>query len=119
MEKDYLSLYEEGLGTTIWSPLASGILTGKYSNGIPEGSRAGLEGFEWIKEQIGSPKGQEKVQKAKKLEEVAKELDCTLTQLSLAWCLKNPFVSTVILGASRLDQLSENLCALEIVQKID
>ena len=119
VEKDYLSLYEEGLGTTIWSPLASGILTGKYSNGIPEGSRAGLEGFEWIKDQIGSPKGQEKVQKAQKLEEVAKELDCTLTQLSLAWCLKNPFVSTVILGASRLDQLSENLGALEIVQKID
>ncbi|MEE2743472.1 MAG: aldo/keto reductase [Bdellovibrionota bacterium] len=120
VEKDYLPLYEEiGLGTTIWSPLASGILTGKYSNGIPEGSRADLEGFEWIKEQISSPKGQEKVQKAQKLEEVAKELDCSLAQLSLAWCLKNPFVSTVLLGASHLDQLTENLGALEIVSKID
>jgi len=120
VEKDFLPLYEEiGLGTTIWSPLASGILTGKYGDGIPEGSRAHLPGFEWIKDKINSPEGQEKVKKAQKLEEVAKDLGCQLSQLSLAWCLKNPHVSTVILGASRSDQLLENLEALEVVSKLD
>ena len=119
VEKDFLPLYEEvGLGTTIWSPLASGILTGKYANGIPEGSRASLNGFEWIKDQILSPKGQDKVKKAKELEIVAKDLGCSLTQLSIAWCLKCPFVSTVILGASKASQLSETIESLDVLPKL-
>ncbi len=119
VEKDFLPLYEDvGLGTTIWSPLASGILTGKYADGIPKGSRADLSGFEWIKDQILSPKGQDKVQKAKELEVVAKDLGSSLTQLSIAWCLKNPFVSTVILGASKASQLSETIESLEVLPKL-
>jgi voltage-dependent potassium channel beta subunit len=117
VEMEYLSLYSEiGLGTTIWSPLASGLLSGKYNGGIPPGSRATLEGYEWLRERIISP---ERIAKVRELEPVAKELGCTLAQLALAWCLKNPNVSTVITGASRPEQVAENMKAVEVVPKLN
>src|SRR3989304_5566509 len=92
-EKEYARLYTQiGLGTTIWSPLASGVLTGKYNDGIPAGSRATLEGYEWIKEDLISP---ERIEKVKRLTPIAADLGCTLAQMALTWCLKNPNVSTV------------------------
>ncbi len=119
VEKEYASLYEEfGLGTTIWSPLAGGILTGKYNQGIPEDSRANLKGYEWLRERYTSEEGRAKIEKVKRLEPLARELGCTLAQLALAWCLKNPRVSTVITGASRVSQVEENMKALEVVPKL-
>jgi voltage-dependent potassium channel beta subunit len=116
VEKEYLPLYREmGLGTTIWSPLASGLLSGKYDNGIPQGTRATLKGYEWLKEYVITPQSIEKV---KKLEVIAKELGVTMAQLGLAWCLKNPNVSTVITGASRPEQVVENMKAPEVVPKL-
>jgi voltage-dependent potassium channel beta subunit len=117
VEKEYLPLYREiGLGTTIWSPLASGLLSGKYAKGIPPGSRATLPGYEWLKKNTITPQN---IEKAKQLEPIARDLDCTLAQLALAWCLKNPNVSTVITGASRPEQISENMKALEVAPKLD
>ena len=117
VEKEYLPLYREiGLGTTIWSPLASGLLTGKYNEGIPSGTRASLAGYEWLKQYIITP---ENIQKVKELQPTAKSLNCTLAQLALAWCLKNPNVSTVITGATRPEQVVENMKAEELVQKLD
>ncbi|HEU5090615.1 MAG TPA: aldo/keto reductase, partial [Roseiflexaceae bacterium] len=114
-EKEYDILYKElGYGTTIWSPLASGLLTGKYNNGIPEGSRASLKGYEWLQNGIT----EEKIDKVRRLEPIASELGASLAQLGLAWCLKNPNVSTVITGASRAEQVRENMKALEIVPKL-
>ncbi len=114
-EKEYDILYKElGYGTTIWSPLASGLLTGKYNNGIPEGSRASLKGYEWLQKGIT----EEKIGKVRRLEPIASELGASLAQLGLAWCLKNPNVSTVITGASRAEQVRENMKALEIVPKL-
>jgi voltage-dependent potassium channel beta subunit len=119
VEAQYLPLYREmGLGTTIWSPLASGLLTGKYNQGMPEGTRASLEGYEWLRRQFESPEGQAKIEKVRALAPVAEELDCSLSQLALAWCLKNPHVSTVITGASRPDQVVENMAALDVVSKL-
>ena len=119
LESEYLRVFKEvGIGTTIWSPLASGILTGKYNKGIPSGSRMSLENFSWLKDQLKSEEGQNKVQKAIELEKIAKEIGVSLTQLSLAWCLLNPHVSTVILGASKENQLSENLDSLEVIPKL-
>jgi len=116
VEKEYLPLYREiGLGTTIWSPLASGLLSGKYDNGIPQGTRATLKGYEWLREYVITPQNIEKV---KKLQVIAKELGTTMAQLGLAWCLKNPNVSTVITGASRPEQVVENMKAPEVVPKI-
>ncbi len=116
VEKEYLPLYRElGLGTTIWSPLASGLLSGKYSRGIPPGSRASLEGYEWLREHVIT---KENLGKVKQLEPVARDLDCTLAQLALAWCLKNPNVSTVLTGASRPEQVEENMKAIEVVSKL-
>jgi voltage-dependent potassium channel beta subunit len=116
VEKEYLPLYREiGLGTTIWSPLASGLLSGKYNSGIPPGSRATLKGYEWLLEDVITPQNIEKV---KKLQTLAKELGCTVAQLALAWCLKNPNVSTVITGASRPEQVIENMKAPEVVPKL-
>ncbi len=116
VEKEYLPLYREiGLGTTIWSPLASGLLSGKYDNGIPQGTRATLKGYEWLREYVITPQNIEKV---KKLQIIAKELGATMAQLGLAWCLKNPNVSTVITGASRPEQVLENMKAPEVVPKI-
>ena len=117
IEKEYIRLYDRmGLGTTIWSPLASGILTGKYANGIPEGSRLSLENYQWLKENImDTPEGRAKIEKARKLETVADDLGIPLARLALAWCLKNPNVSTVITGASRPEQVVENMKALDDV----
>ena len=113
---DYVRFYKEyGYGTTIWSPLASGLLTGKYKRGIPKDSRGALKGYDWLKEDL---KDKEKLAKVAALEPIAKELGCTLSQLALAWCLKNPFVSTVITGASRVQQVHENMKASDVVDKI-
>ncbi len=117
VEKEFTYLYENmGLGTTIWSPLCSGVLTGKYNNGIPDGSRLSLENFSWLKEQFETHEGKAKIEKARKLENIAKEIGISLTHLSLAWCLKNPNVSSVILGATNKKQLSENLKALDSLE---
>lgn len=113
---EYERVYKQyGYGTTIWSPLASGLLTGKYSRGIPEGSRGTLEGYDWLHDQLTD---KEKLLKVQALEPIAKELDCTLSQLAIAWCLKNPYVSTVITGASRVEQLHENMKAGEVATKL-
>jgi voltage-dependent potassium channel beta subunit len=114
-EVEYNRLYKDfGLGTTIWSPLASGLLTGKYNNGIPEeATRLNTEGLEWLKDKTLSD---ERINKVKQLEPIAKKLNTTLTQLSLAWCLKNPDVSTVILGASKMAHLEENLKAISVYE---
>ncbi len=114
VEREFLPLYASiGLGTTTWSPLASGVLTGKYRDGIPEGSRMAVPEYDWLREEFESEEGRAQVRKAAELEGVAKELGISQAQLAVAWCLKNPHVSTVILGASRPEQLSENLAALE------
>jgi voltage-dependent potassium channel beta subunit len=114
--REYERVYREyGYGTTIWSPLASGLLTGKYRKGIPEGSRGALEGYDWLHDQLTD---QEKLAMVAELEPIAGELGCTLSQLSLAWCLKNPYVSTVITGASRVEQVHENLKATEVAPRL-
>jgi len=119
IEQDYLPLYKKyGLGTTIWSPLASGLLTGKYNHGFPSNSRVYVKGYEWLKEQFESDETNQKIEKVKALEPVAEKLNISLTQLSLGYCLKNTNVSTVILGATKLEQLKENLGTLSIVDKI-
>ncbi|GGI09690.1 NADP-dependent aryl-alcohol dehydrogenase [Egicoccus halophilus] len=116
VEKEYARLYDDiGLGTTIWSPLASGLLTGKYLDGVPEGSRGALEGFGWLAEQLTNEQQNAIV---RQLKEVADELECSLAQLALAWCAKNPHVSTVITGASRVEQVHENMRALEVLPKL-
>lgn len=113
VEREYATiLREHRLGLTIWSPLASGILSGKYLDGIPKGSR--LEKHEWLRSQL-TPSNLAKV---KKLAEIAKSLDVSLAQLSIAWCLRNPFVNTVILGATTLEQLEDNLQAANIKDRI-
>ena len=118
-EKEYAHLYGEiGLGTTIWSPLASGILTGKYNDGMPEGTRVSMEGYEWLRKMFESADGQARIAKARQLAPIAEELGCTQSQLALAWCLKNPNVSTVITGASRAEQVVENMAALDVVDKL-
>jgi voltage-dependent potassium channel beta subunit len=115
-EKEYAILYREiGYGTTIWSPLASGLLSGKYNDGIPQDSRANLPGYEWLRKHVLTP---DRIEKVKLLAPIAGDLGCTLAQMSLAWCLKNPNVSTVITGASRAEQVKENMKALEIVPKL-
>jgi len=119
VEVEYQRLYTEiGLGTTIWSPLASGLLTGKYNDGIPKDSRASLKGYEWLRKRFTDKDAQEQIQKVIKLSKVAKELSCTTAQLALAWCLLNPHVSTVITGASKSSQIEENMKALEIVDQL-
>jgi voltage-dependent potassium channel beta subunit len=113
VEKEYARLYEDiGLGTTIWSPLSSGLLTGKYLHGVPEGSRATLPGYEWLKGML-TDEGRNK--KVAELKLIADELGVTLAQFSLAWCAKNPNVSTVITGASNADQVRENMTALDAI----
>lgn len=120
LEIEYHRLYNEiGIGTTTWSPLASGLLTGKYNYGIPEDSRANLEGFGWLKERFTSEEVQEQIAKIRQLTRFTDALGTTLPKLAIAWCLKNPNVSSVIIGASRLKQVEENLEALELVAKLD
>ena len=117
VEKEFLPLYSKmGLGTTTYSPLASGLLSGKYADGIPQGSRASLENMGWIRERTITPRNVEVV---KKLSLVAKDLDCTMAQLALAWCLRNKNVSTVMTGASKPEQVKQNMMAPEIVSKLD
>jgi len=119
VESEYARLYREiGLGTTIWSPLASGLLTGKYNQGLPDGTRASLPGYEWLRKQFESPRGQERIAKARQLAPIADELGCTMSQMALAWCLLNPNVSTVITGASKPEQVVENMAALDVVGKL-
>jgi voltage-dependent potassium channel beta subunit len=121
VENEYARLYNEdniGLGTTIWSPLASGLLTGKYNDGIPQDSRVNLPGYEWLKEILLSDEGQQRVAKVKELAKVADELGTTMPKLAIAWCLKNPHVSTVITGASKVAQVEENFAALELVPQL-
>ncbi len=113
VEKEYARLYADiGLGLTIWSPLASGLLTGKYNNGIPADSRASLPGYEWLKSALSDPA---RIDSVRALQTVADDLGCTMSQLALAWCVKNPHVSTVITGASRAAQVHENMKAMEVV----
>lgn len=113
VEKEYKLLYRDiGLGTTIFSPLASGLLSGKYQNGIPEESRAAVKGYEWLKDSVTNA---ERLAKVARLQVVANQLGISLAQMSLAWCLKNPQVSTVITGASKASQVHENMKALDVV----
>jgi voltage-dependent potassium channel beta subunit len=115
VEAEYAPLYHElGYGTTTWSPLASGLLTGKYNNGIPQDSRAALKGYEWLQHEI-TP---ERIEMVKRLQPLAAELGGSLAQLGLAWCLANPNVSSVISGASRAEQVRENMKALEMAPKL-
>lgn len=116
VEKEYAHLYRTiGLGTTIWSPLASGLLTGKYNEGIPADSRLNLPGYEWLRPHVLKP---ERIEKVKRLAPIAAELGITMAQMAIAWCIKNPNISTVITGASRVEQVHENLKALEAVEKL-
>lgn len=112
MERDYLPVFRNyGMGTTIWSPLASGILTGKYNNGIPEGSRMALENYSWLKDRMMQD---DKLASVKKLAAIADDLHTSLATLSIAWCIANPNVTTAILGATKEQQLTENLKALDL-----
>ena len=116
VEQEYKRLYEDiGLGLTTWSPLGAGVLTGKYVNGIPAGSRGTLKGFEWLHERLLAPARTEAV---KKLMVIAEELNCTPSQLAIAWCVKNPRGSSVITGASRPEQVRENMRALDVVAQL-
>jgi voltage-dependent potassium channel beta subunit len=119
VEQEYAPLYEAyGMGTTIWSPLASGLLSGKYNDGIPADSRLAQTGYEWLREEVLG-KGDERLGKVRALQSIAAELGVPLTQLAIAWCLLNPHVSTVMLGASRVEQLEQNLGALEVLPRLD
>jgi voltage-dependent potassium channel beta subunit len=112
LENEFLQIFKTvGLGTTIWSPLASGLLTGKYNNGIPEGSRMAIQGFDWLKDKTLTA---DRLEKVKKLGAVADKLNTSMAALAVAWCIKNPNVTTAILGATKKDQLTENLKALEV-----
>jgi len=113
VEKEYARLYEDiGLGTTIWSPLASGLLTGKYREGVPQDSRGALPGYEWLQQRLTDSTTLGKVER---LRPIADELGCSMAQLALAWCAANPRVSTVITGASRPSQVLENFEALAVI----
>jgi len=117
LENEYFPLFKDfKLGTTIWSPLASGILTGKYNDGIPEKSRLSMENYDWLFKRYEKTNAFEK---AKELTKIANELEIPLAQIALAWCLKNPHVSTVITGASSVKQVEQNLASLEVVDLLD
>ncbi len=117
VEREYARLYDDmGLGLTTWSPLASGLLSGKYLDGVPEGSRATLPGYEWLAEMLTDP---ERNAKVRQLAAIAEELECTLSQLAIAWCAANPNVSTVITGASTVEQVQENMGALDVLARLD
>jgi aryl-alcohol dehydrogenase-like predicted oxidoreductase len=119
VERDYEPVYDTyGLGTTIWSPLASGLLTGKYNEGVPQDSRAALPGYEWLREIIEGPKGKRRIPQVQALAKIAEGAGLPIHHLALLWCLRNPRVSTVILGASKLEQLHDNLKALDHKAKL-
>ncbi|MBS2031391.1 MAG: aldo/keto reductase [Deltaproteobacteria bacterium] len=116
-EKEYTPIFRDlGIGTTVWSPLASGLLSGKYDSGIPKDSRLALSDYAWLKDVVLA---NEKLEKVRRLAPLAKELGATRAQLALAWCLKNPNVSSVITGASKLEQVQENMKALEVLPKLN
>lgn len=116
-EQEYAVLFRDhGYGSTIWSPLASGVLSGKYDTGVPEGSRLAQASYDWLKERMVT---KENIAKVKALEPLAQELGCTRAQLAIAWCLKNPHVSTVITGATRPEQVRENMKALGVAERLD
>jgi voltage-dependent potassium channel beta subunit len=116
MEQDYAPVFQNvGLGTTIWSPLAAGFLTGKYLDGIPEGSRLAIQGFDWLKDRWIQD---EKIKKLKKLMELSKKLSVSMASLAIAWTIKNPNVTTAILGATKKEQLEDNLKALEVLPRL-
>jgi len=112
---EYEPVYQDyGYGSTTWSPLASGLLTGKYNDGVPSGSRGALDGLEWLKEQLTDA---QKIARVKALQPLAEQMGASLAQFSLAWCLQNPYVSTVMTGASRVEQVHENMKAIQFVDK--
>ncbi len=119
IEKEFIRLYDRiGLGTTTWSPLASGILTGKYNDGIPDTSRMGLDKYSWLRKMLESDEGKKKIEKTRKLTKIAEELDMTMADFALAWLLKNPHVSTVITGASKPEQVKQNMKVIDKVDKL-
>ena len=117
VEKEYARLHAEtGYGNTIWSPLASGLLTGKYRDGVPEGSRAALEGYEWLRDRLTDADALGRVEA---LRPIAERIGCTLSQLAIAWCTRQPMVSSVITGASRVEQVRENFESLQVMEALD
>ena len=117
VEKEYARLHAEtGYGNTIWSPLASGLLTGKYRDGVPEGSRAALEGYEWLRDRLTDADALGRVEA---LRPIAERLGCTMSQLAIAWCTRHPMVSSVITGASRVEQVCENFESLQVMEALD
>jgi len=117
VEVEYARLYEDhGLGLTTWSPLKSGILTGKYLDGVPDGSRAALGDYAWLRDSLVDTQTNERVAN---LKPIADELGCTMAQLAIAWCAANPNVSSVITGASRVEQVEQNMGALDVLSQLD
>ena len=115
-EKEYARLFKDyGYGSTTWSPLASGLLTGKYNNGIPADSRGSLPGYEWLRDSLSD---EQRITKVRALQPLADEIGASLAQMAIAWCLKNPNVSTIITGSSRVSQVHENMKALDVVEKL-
>ena len=120
IESEYAHLYDEiGLGTTIWSPLASGLLTGKYNQGIPSGTRVTLEGYEWLRSQFEDEEAVQHIAKVGELMNIADDLGVSMAQMALAWTLKNPHISTTITGSSKPEQIIENMKAIDIVSQLD
>ncbi|MGO4702771.1 potassium channel beta subunit family protein [Dyella sp. 2RAB6] len=118
VEQEYAPLYRDfGMGTTIWSPLASGLLTGKYNDGVPNDARLAQPGYEWLRKAV-LEQGGERIAKVRRLAPIATELGVTQAQLAIGWCLVNPHVSTVMLGASRLDQLEHNLDVMRLLPRL-
>ncbi|HEY6539174.1 MAG TPA: aldo/keto reductase [Candidatus Dormibacteraeota bacterium] len=116
VEREYARLYQDwGLGLTTWSPLASGLLTGKYLDGVPQGSRALLPGYEWLRDRLTDPEANGMV---RKLKEIADQLGCSLAELAIAWCARNPNVSTVITGATSVEQVHQNLRSLDLLDQL-
>jgi aryl-alcohol dehydrogenase-like predicted oxidoreductase len=120
VEREYDPLYRQhGMGTTTWSPLASGLLTGKYADGIPADSRLAQEGYTWLQRNLQGEDGTRRQERARRFVATARELGVEPAPLAIAWCLRNPDVSTVILGASRVEQLRQNLGALDLAEHFD
>ncbi|HAI59245.1 MAG TPA: aldo/keto reductase, partial [Xanthomonadaceae bacterium] len=120
VEREYATLFDSiGLGTTTWSPLASGLLTGKYANGIPADSRLATPGYEWLQKKVQGEAGAATVARVQRFTALAAELGVEAAPLAIAWCLTNPRVSSVILGATRPEQLAQNLRALEVLPMLD
>jgi voltage-dependent potassium channel beta subunit len=120
VEREYDPLYRQyGMGTTVWSPLASGLLTGKYADGVPAGSRFAQEGYTWLQRELQGEEGARRMERARRFCSVARELGVEPAPLAIAWCLRNPDVSTVILGASRAEQLQQNLGAVDLAERFD